>query len=155
MSRVVLAGPTEARAGAELAVSVVLVDPAGAGAFDLDIAFDPRSMRAVRAGLGPLLGSTGRTAGALGPILDNAAGRVALGGYSHGPAPGPTASGELARVVFQALREGSAVLRIERLVLATTDGARMAAEASGLAIAVGRAGSGSKGRRIYLPTTQR
>ena len=155
MGRVVLAGPTEVRAGAELAVSVVLVDPAGVGAFDLDIAFDPQAMQVVRAGLGPLLGSTGRTAGALGPAADNAAGRVALGGYSLGEAAGPTESGELAQVTFRALREGAATLSIERLVVATVDGTRMAAEGRGLTVSVGKGGTVPDGRRIYLPTTQR
>lgn len=155
MGRVVLAGPTEVRAGAELAVSVVLVDPAGVGAFDLDIAFDPQAMHVVRAAFGPLLGSTGRTAGALGPNVDNAAGRVALGGYSHGAAAGPTESGELARVTFRALREGAATLSVERLVVATVDGTRMAAEARGLIVSVGKGGTVPEGRKIYLPTTQR
>lgn len=154
MTRVVLMGPAAVRAGAELEVIVVLVDPAGAGAFDLDLAYDPRRLEARRAAFGSLLGSTGRTAGALGPRIDHAAGRVALGGYSHGPAAGPTTSGELARVVFRALRAGDAALAVERLVVAGTDGARLAAEAHGLTVAVG-GGTVPPGRRIYLPTTQR
>lgn len=155
MGRVVLQGPTAVRTGAEFAVSIVLVDPAGVGAFDLDIVYDPRALQAVRANLGPLLGSTGRTAGALGPAIDAAAGRVALGGYSHGAAAGATASGELARVTFRALREGAATLGIERLVVASDAGDPIAAESRGLALTVGKGSQVIDRRKIFLPTTQR
>jgi len=155
MGRVILTGPTEVRAGAQFTVSIVLVDPANLGAFDLDVVFDPQSVRALRAGFGPLLGSTGRTAGALGPVVDNAAGRVALGGYSHGGAAGASESGELARVTFRAQREGAAALGIERLVVADVSGIRVAAEARGLTVAVGKGSVVRDARTIYLPTTHR
>jgi hypothetical protein len=72
--------------------------------------------------MGSLLGSTGRTAVALGPVISNTAGTVAFGGYTSGAQAGVNANGELARITLHVNAAGSFGLELENGLLADRSG---------------------------------
>lgn len=101
----------------------VLVDnPQDLGGFEFGLAFNPAVLQVQSVALGDLLGSTGRTATALGPVINNTAGTVAFGGYTSGAQAGVVSSGELARITFRAVTSGTSVLDIQNPLLASPGG---------------------------------
>ena len=82
------------------------------GSFDFTLTFNPTTLSVLSTTLGSFLGSTGRTTGALGPVVDNVAGSVRFGAFSFGTAAGPSGSGTLATFTLRALSPGSSPLHL-------------------------------------------
>jgi hypothetical protein len=123
--------PATATVGSVFSVTVHLDNVADLGGFEAKLAFNPGVLQVESVVLGGLLGSGGRTAAPLGPILDNSAGRVILGGYSLGSSelPGAAASGSgvAAQISFRAVAPGNAGLALPAHLLADSVGAMAAA----------------------------
>ncbi|MCA9758209.1 MAG: hypothetical protein KDA27_20610, partial [Candidatus Eisenbacteria bacterium] len=81
-------------------IALAIDDAADLGAFQAELTFDPAVLRVSDTNLGSLLSSNARTPYALGPLVDNEAGTVLLGGCTTGLEAGATGSGVLTRVVF-------------------------------------------------------
>jgi beta-glucosidase len=104
-------------------VDVLIQGAQNLGGFEFDLAFDPAVLEVQGATIGDLLGSTGRTVGALGPLVNGAAGTAASGAYSYGSPPGPNGNGKLVRLTIRAMaKSSSTTLRIENILLADLDG---------------------------------
>lgn len=133
MATLSISAPAHAATGDTFTVEVLAAGVSNLGAFELVVTYNPQILRAQGAGLGPLLGSTGRAVGLLGPRIDHGAGTIALGAYSHGQAPGADEGGVLARLSLLAIGPGSGVLHFQRGIVTdiagtaatvqTTDGA--------------------------------
>jgi hypothetical protein len=96
--------------GTVFTVEVQAGDVVDLGSFDFTLTFSPTVLSVQSATLGTFLGSTGRSTGALGPLIDNAAGSVRFGAFSFGTAAGPNGSGTLATLTLRALSSGSSPL---------------------------------------------
>jgi len=117
-----VSSPISATAGDTFTVEVVVDSAQNLGGFEFDLAFNPAVIKVQDAALGDLLGSTGRTAARIGPWIDNAAGVVAFGGYSHGDQAGTSSGGALGWITFRAIAEGSSILDIQSPLLADAQG---------------------------------
>jgi len=101
--RPLLFSPTPRLLGADegaTTVDVIVQDVSDLAAFQFDVIYNPAVVQVSDVTLGWFLGSSGRTATALGPQIDNTAGRVTFGGISYGAAPGAEGSGTLATLTF-------------------------------------------------------
>jgi hypothetical protein len=136
------AAPAWFRAGAALADPVIRISPSSSLAqpgdvfvvdvvvdnavdlfgFDVTVAFNPAVVHVQNVTLGSFLGSTGRTEIALGPDIDNGAGRFTFGGSSSGAAPGPNGTGTVAQVTLRAMAPGSTALTFTEAALIDTQG---------------------------------
>lgn len=102
-----------------LAVEIQGADNLGGVQFDL--LFDPAQFELDGVTIGPALGSTGNTALALGPLVDQQAGRVTCGGFSFGEYDGPDA-GQLMVVSLVARQEGAATVHLGGVQLVDLEG---------------------------------
>jgi hypothetical protein len=103
--------PDSAAVGDTFTVTVNFEGAVNLGGFEVELAFNPAVLQADGAQLGSLLASGGRTGLPMGPVLDNAAGRVAFGGYSLGlPGSRLNGSGPVALLRFRAVGAGDAGL---------------------------------------------
>jgi hypothetical protein len=93
--------------GAVFVVNVVVDNVADLGGYDLTVSFNPAVVHVQTVTLGSFLGSTGRTVGALGPSIDNAAGSFTFGGFSFGATAGPNGTGTVGLVTLQAMAPGT------------------------------------------------
>lgn len=110
------------------------------GGFLFDLVYDPNVLQGSDAGLGPFLGSTGRTVFSPSPVIDNQVGRTRYGAFSNGGQPGPDGTGALTVVTMTAQITGTTILTLERVQLwdtlwnsqtvktATVQGARVVIE---------------------------
>ena len=92
------------------------------GGFQFTLHFDPNIVHADSASLGPFLSSTGRTASALGPNIDNSAGTITFGGFTFGSQPGATGSGIIAHITFSPQHPGTTSLTWSDDTLSDTQG---------------------------------
>jgi hypothetical protein len=137
--------PVSVTMGARFVVDVDIAGAVDLAGFEFDLAFDPDVLRVEDATLGGLLGSTGRTAGALGPVINNTAGTVAFGGYSFGATAAAGGNGSLAQIRFRALAGGDSTLDLQNPLLADPAGdLTLASSQDGQVEVSGEA-------RIYLP----
>ena len=86
------------------------------GGFEFDLTVDPAVARLTGAQVGDFLGATGRTVGALGPIVGAQGEGLAFGAYSYDPSgqngPGPSGDGILAVVTLTVAGEGVSPLTL-------------------------------------------
>lgn len=93
--------------GQTVELSVVIDHAANLGSFEFAVNFDPAVVCVTQITLGPFLGSTGRDATPLGPKTDCAVGQAKFGAFTFpSGAGGPSGSGILAVITFQALASG-------------------------------------------------
>ena len=114
--------PAQAQAGPELRLVSQSLGPsqgvaalrgtamANLGGFEFDLAADPAVARLAGAQVGDFLASSGRTMGALGPLLGGQGESLACGAYSYDPSgqngPGPSGDGTLAVVTLTVAGDG-------------------------------------------------
>lgn len=122
-STVVSVVPAQSRAALSetVRISITVQDINDLGAFQLDLTYSPALVRADAAELTDFLGSTGRNVAPLGPTIDQAAGRVTLGAFSFGSAPGPDGDGVLAVITLTtSLTPGVTALTLQNVQLLDT-----------------------------------
>jgi hypothetical protein len=93
--------------GTVFTTAVQIDDAVDLGAFEFTLVFNPATLQVEQVTLGSFLASTGRSAGALGPTINNQAGTVAFGAFSFGIPAGPNGSGSLAVITWRATNAGS------------------------------------------------
>lgn len=133
-------------------VNLRIEDASNLGSFGAEVTYDPALVQATGVTLGPFLSSTGRQASMLGPDIDNNGGSIAFGGYTLGSNPsGPSGSGILATISFQAVSDGWSDLLIERALPTDVDG-----DAQSVGGTFGaRVGVGVTLPTVYLPIVLR
>jgi hypothetical protein len=129
-------------------VEVRLDAVAQLGGFEARLVYPTTLVEVVRVDLGPLLGSSGRTAAILGPRVNQNAGTVTFGGYTTGSAAGPNRSDVVARIIFRVREEGEATFDLQAPLAATSTGSPVLVRDQD---AVVRIGSGQGPQRISLP----
>jgi len=92
------------------------------GGFEFTLLFDPSVLHVEAVTLGTFLGSTGRTASAVGPTVDSPAASVSFGAATLGARPGPDGTGSLAEITLRAVGEGSSRLTVSSVELRDTQG---------------------------------
>ncbi|MBM4466887.1 MAG: hypothetical protein FJ014_15275 [Chloroflexi bacterium] len=127
----------------------VMIDQANdLGGFEFALFFVPATVTVDSVTVGDFLGSTGRTAGLLGPNIDNQTGRVNFGAWTLGSAPGPNGTGTLATITLTAQGAGISPLDLQDVrVLDTKARGKTPTVEDGLVV-VGNVPTSSK---IYLP----
>lgn len=135
-----------------LIVALKLDAVAQLGGFEARLVYSPTLVEIQRVELGPLLGSSGRTAAILGPRINQKAGTVAFGGYTTGSAAGANRSDVVARVIFRVLKEGVATFDLQAPLAASRTGApRLVRDQD----AVVQIRSGQVQQRLFLPIIQK
>jgi hypothetical protein len=109
----VMPDETTVSAGEEFTVDIVIERAADLHAFEFRLGFDPLVVTVEAAEVGEFLGSTGRSVITLGPVIDNDARTLTLGGLSMGVGEGPTGTGVLATVSLEAVGGGSSPLDLD------------------------------------------
>ncbi|MBM4448808.1 MAG: hypothetical protein FJ015_06210 [Chloroflexi bacterium] len=114
---------------ATFAVSIVAdvgteMNPNGLGAYEFDLVYDPNYLEVISVNDAGKLDDTGRTVNALGPNINNPAGRTAFGAYSYyagTPQPaGPSGTVVLATVTLRAKKVGVTTLNLQNALLTDT-----------------------------------
>jgi hypothetical protein len=132
-----------AMVGGRATAAVWVDNPVSLGAFQFTLEYDAAVVSFEDVELGPLLGSTGRDVIEL--PLRQTANTVTYGAVSAPGGPGPSQSGELARVHFMAKGSGTSPFRLVDVRLADEENNPLDVEVEHGAVRV----RGS----IYLPTT--
>jgi len=102
-----------ARAGQTVKVSVVVEHAVNLGSFEFAVNFDSAVACVTGITLGPFLGSTGRSATPLGPRIDCPAGQAKFGAFTFpSGAGGPSGSGVVAVITFEAVAAGQTTLTV-------------------------------------------
>jgi hypothetical protein len=145
----VLSLTSTVQAGQAFTVTVMIENAQDLGAFEFEYDFSPAIASATvdDIQLAGMLGSTGRTTGAL--RLASAPGRPGVplfGAYSYGAANGPNGSGVLATVAMTALSPGTSQLSLSGLKVTNVAGSGQLATAVAGSVTVVAAP-----RPIYLP----
>lgn len=149
--------PPAASTGDSFTIDVVATGAVNLGAYELAVTYDPAVLWARGTESGPLVGSTGRTTGALGPHIDPDAGTAALGAYSHGAGAGPDGDGVLARVSFLTIGPGGTPLKIVGAIVTDIAGTAVTYTIADGAVATQgeRIAPPGKRGRIFLPTVKK
>jgi hypothetical protein len=95
------------------------------GGFQFDVTYTPAVVTVENNNdvtLGSFLGSTGRTASAVGPSVDNNAGKVTFGGFSFGTPAGPGGSGVLATITFTVQSRASSKINFANISFLDSNG---------------------------------
>jgi hypothetical protein len=92
------------------------------GGFQFDLLYISTTVTVDDVRLGDFLGSTGRYTIALGPQIDNDAGKVTFGAASYGVNLGPDGTGTLALITFTGREEGVSALELQRVWLVDRGG---------------------------------
>lgn len=87
--------------------------PARVAGFEVTVHFDPTILQVQAAILGNWLDGTGRTAGLLGPTIDNEAGLIRFGAFSFGDGVIPQEESQLANFRFLAFAPGHTEVTFE------------------------------------------
>ncbi|MCK4789070.1 MAG: hypothetical protein KAV87_35340, partial [Desulfobacteraceae bacterium] len=109
--------------GATFGINVRVDDVTNLGGFQFDIGYTPAIVTVENTSdvtLGSFLGSTGRTVTAVGPSIDNTAGKVTFGAFSFGAAAGPDGSGLLATIKFTVQSQTAGTLDLNNVILTDT-----------------------------------
>jgi hypothetical protein len=143
--RVELPSTQAVAVGESFTVSVVAQDVANLGAFEFDLSYDAGVLTPAGVKEGPFLASSGRQVECLPPRTQK--GLIGLTCVSLGATPdGPSGSGVLAEVSFQAVAPGSSPLQFARLTLTDPPGQLLPAEAQDTTLTVaGDEGSATNG----------
>ena len=111
--------------GASFDVEVAIEDVSDLGAFEFEILYDSSVVRILDTSsvtLGSFLGSTGRSALALDPKIDNVAGKLEYGAVSFTGGAGPNGNGVLATVSFTVQTRTNSQLNLDNIVVLNTSG---------------------------------
>jgi len=106
--------------GQAFTVSVMVDGAVDLGAFQFEMRYDPAVVTASNVGLGLFLGSTGRTAQAIGSDVDNVAGLVKSAAFSFGDRAGPQGTGVLAVITLTAVGSGRSTLSLQNVLVTDT-----------------------------------
>ena len=112
-------------------VQVVIEEANDLGAFQFNLTYDPSIVQVTEATLGDFLESTGNSAVAIGPEVNNAEGRVTLGAFSLVSAAGPSGTGVLATITCVAQGEGSTALGLQEVQVLDTQASAQPVTAQG------------------------
>ena len=107
-------------AGQTFTVSVTIDEADDLGGFEFTLLFVTTTVKVDSVTLGDFLGSTGRTVGLVGPIIDNQAGRVSFGAWTAGSAPGPNGTGALALITLTTQGAGISPLDLQGVLVLDT-----------------------------------
>ncbi len=103
-------------------VSIMVENAEDLAAFEFDFVYNQNAGQFVDAMLGNFLGVTGNSVSSLGPIVDNANGRVTFGAFSFGAQPGASGSGVLARMILENLSQTDLHVNLENVQLTDKQG---------------------------------
>ena len=92
------------------------------GSFEFELSYQPTVIYVKGVELGPFLGSTGRSTGVVGPVIDNVAGWMSFGAFSFGSQPGPSGTGTLATITFSTAGMGTSLLDLQNSQVTDTQG---------------------------------
>jgi hypothetical protein len=145
--------PSSVAAGQLFDVQIMLDNGQNVAGAEFDLFFDPLLLEVQSATLGPLLGSSGRTPGALGPLVDNGVGMLAFGGYTQGSGAAASGSGVFAQVQFRAKAAGTSSLTLQRHLLSNVQGALSLAQTQNGAVTI--TGDAPAEQRTFLPIISR
>jgi hypothetical protein len=108
-------------AGQIFTVSVMIDQADDLGGFEFTLLFAPTMVRVDSVAVGDFVGSTGREViPAVGPTIDNQAGKASLGVVTVGSAPGPSGTGVLATVTLTAQGRGESPLDLQDVLVVDT-----------------------------------
>lgn len=107
--------------GADFSITVTIKNVEDLGFFQFKVSFDPAVMQVKEVTLGDFLASTGRSATAVGPLIDNQTGSLTYGGFSLGAERGPEGDGVLAEVTFTGRAKGVSTVRLSNVMVRRTD----------------------------------
>jgi hypothetical protein len=110
--------------GETFTITVMIDDANDLGGFEFALSFITTTVRADSVTLGDFLGSTGRDIFALSPSINNEAGQVTFGAITHGSAPGPNGTGELAVISLTAQGVGISLLDLQGVMVVDTKAQR-------------------------------
>ena len=106
--------------GETFTITVMIDEASNLGGFQFDLLYVTTTVTVDSVALGGFLGSTGRTVGLVGPIIDNQAGRVGFGAWTAGSAPGPNGTGVLATVTLTTQGAGISPLDLQGVLVLDT-----------------------------------
>jgi len=110
--------------GQTFTVQIAAAGAMNLGAMEFSLRYDAERLELLDVQPGEMIGSTGRSATAMGPMSDAKAGAVTYGLYSVGNGvPGPSGNGVLARVIFRARRVGQSGLVLQHTQVTDITGA--------------------------------
>jgi hypothetical protein len=109
--------PTELVVGLNetFVVQVMIEEANNLGAFQFNLIYDPSVLQVTQTALGAFLESTGNSAVAIGPEVNNTEGKVTFGAISFGNAAGPSGRGVLATITCVVQGEGSTALGLQEV----------------------------------------
>ena len=134
-------------AGETFTITVMIDQASDLGGFGFVLFFVATTVTVDDMTLDDFLGSTGRTADSLGPIIDNQAGTVSFGAWTRGSAPGPDGTGELVSVRLTAQGAGISPLDLQNVMVLDTAVVSQEVTIEDGTVVVG----GASSQRIYLP----
>ena len=134
-------------AGETFTITVMIDQASDLGGFEFVLFFVATTVTVDDMTLDDFLGSTGRTADSLGPIIDNQAGRASFGAWTLGSAPGPDGTGELVIVRLTAQGAGISPLDLQNVMVLDTAVGHQEATIEDGTVVVG----GASSQKIYLP----
>ena len=144
--------------GQSFSVNVVIDNVANLGGFQFDLDYNPSivhvdvSLPHGGADPGPFPGSTGRSVYELGPNVNNTTGHMSYGLYTTGSAPGPSGSGTLATIYFEAQQQiGTSSLLIQHEQITDPVGNILNVTRQGGVVTVGEGPAPTPGSSVYLP----
>ena len=135
--------------GESFAVNVMVQNVTNLGAYEFTLLFNPNIISFVSVNNGWFLGSTGRSVYCADPIADGWVLRFGCVSYSSGR-PGPSGSGQLAQIIFQAAAPDEVLLDLSRVALADPLGAPINAAIAGGSVTVVAPGVTSAGNDFRL-----
>jgi hypothetical protein len=103
--------------GSNFDVGVVVGNVADLGAFQFSVTFDPAVLTPLDASVGSFLGSTGRTVLCVPPVLGATSVQFSCGTLGSEPPPGPSGSGVMATVHFQATAAGTSAVTLDNTII--------------------------------------
>ena len=106
--------------GETFTITVMIDEASNLGGFQFDLLYVTTTVTVDSVALGGFLGSTGRTVGLVGPIIDNQAGRVSFGAWTAGSAPGPNGTGALALITLTTQGAGISPLDLQGVLVLDT-----------------------------------
>jgi len=128
-------------------ITVMIDEASDLGAFQFDLLYITTTVTVDGVALGDFLGSTGRPASPVVPIIDNQAGRARFGAWTLNSAPGPDGTGELAIVTLIAQGAGISTLDLQDVLVLDTNAQLQTHTIEDGIVVVG----GTPSQEIYLP----
>lgn len=98
-------------------IDITVTSVQNLGAYEFTLLYNPALVQVTTVVNGSFLGSTGRTATPVGPVIDNTLGKVTFGAFTFGTQPGPDGNGILATVTLNAIAVGTTDLTLLNTLL--------------------------------------